>query len=209
MTSRKILVAIAIIGATSLGGWVVMASDDNREQGPRPTSGVERSSDLVIDQAILVPASFALNEPAAQRSAVVTLFVHNEGDAVLTATEVAVDADNGLSAEYVGYTTCSTECVGSGEWKTSRRVVMRSLEGRLPIEFVPPSSSSAPKGLILRLTPARDLSPRALSTGCLRLRAIVVTLDSGATSSITLPSGGPVAGIRRVSPRPPSRGCHL
>lgn len=199
--------AILLLALAGIGVSLAAGGDESAPQNTNDMVGA--TTDLVIDGGVTAPVSFGDRRGHASHAAVVTLFVHNQTDAPIEATALDVETDPGLVVEYLGYTRCIPECVGSGAWRTSRKVVKRSLEGRLPIEFLPPSRDTEPKGLMFRLAAAQNLAKDVVEEGCLRPVSVRLDLADGRTVEVTMPSGSAVAGIRRVFPTPAARKCSL
>lgn len=207
VTSR--LVAVAAAAAVSGGlvlTWAAVGSDGGAPNAAKVDSA--ENLRLLIDEGILAPVSFNRRPGGQMPAAVVTLFVHNDSGAPVTVTKVTPLVDDGLEVDYLGYTRCLHECVGSLPWnRETRGSVDRSQEGDVPVRLFPPSTRTLPKGFILRLAPSERLAGTT-GVGCLRLHALELALEDGRSAVATMPSGAPIAGIRRIAPRPSAR-CDL
>jgi hypothetical protein len=162
------------------------------------------SRTIVFREAVTVPVW--VGDGRARRGVISARLV-NEGDSTVSIVAVEPIVDDGLRAEYLGYSTCLRGCAGALEWDVEAAERVRNgLDGRLPIELVPLSELQATGGRAFSLTfrlGARDATGvSALAERCLHLRGLVATLDDGSRVKVTAPDGHFVGAAVRAEPTP-------
>jgi hypothetical protein len=139
---------------------------------------------------------------------ITTMGLVNDGDVPVTLTGLTFEADQGLTVSYLGWTDCSSGCVGTGHWAdaSTRELAQKSVKGVFPV--VVPSKralrehTASPISLVLRLDVAPSAEP-TLNEHCLAAHSAIATLPSGRKFVLRF-DYHPFAGlVTSLNPNPP------
>lgn len=207
MTRRSAARWGVIVTAAALLLSLALTANDSSPSSP-PSARIE----LAFTERNAVP----LINP---EGGIVTVMLENLGPETVTIKKVAVLADEGLHATYLGWSECRPGCVAAGSWDPQWLELMnRSMSGTLPITVRPRSDiwtdeegySYRPPSLVFRLQLHPGEAPAAaLVRGCMKINAIVATLSTGETVEVAFDGGGMVAGITLPGPTIPGYECPM
>jgi len=141
---------------------------------------------------------------------VITIRLLDISPTVLNVTKVVPIADPHLRATYIGFSDCTSICVGAAPWNadTSTKVA-HSVTGTVPFTLPVTDSRGQTRGpllqLIFRLEAPSVSDARTLQQRCLRITAVRFTLSDGTVVTLGPPGGSFIGGMALS---PPPAGYH-
>ncbi|MFL6094583.1 MAG: hypothetical protein ACJ71Y_03965 [Blastococcus sp.] len=134
------------------------------------------------------PAPLAISEvltspPRDPGGLAFSVALRNDGDAPVTVTDVSAVADDGVTVEILGASTCHKGCPGAMNWRDAEPMLPDTIEfsGTFP---VPPAADvqagrADPVKVVMRVRPADAAAKRKLEGGCLFVRRLLLSVDGG------------------------------
>jgi hypothetical protein len=144
--------------------------------GPGGAGDPDAETPIAVSEVLTAPAT----DPDGLAFSVA---LRNNRDRPVSVSEVSAVADDGVTVEILGASTCREGCAGAMNWHDAQPMMARSIE--YPDAFPVPPADEVLSGradvikVVLHVYPADAAALRRLEDGCLFVRQLLVRVGDG------------------------------
>jgi len=162
------------------GAWVaVVAVVALLLAGCGPTGGADE-----LDGSTPIAVSEVLTAPATDPGGLAfSVALRNDADHPVSVTEVSAVADDGVTVQILGASTCREGCPGAMNWRDAEPMMARAIE--YPDAFLVPPAAEVLNGhaeavkVVMRVHATGEEALQRLGTGCLYVRQLLLRVGDG------------------------------